>query len=103
MLFPCELVSSPYDVLDSDEARERAKDNPLSFLRIIKPEIDFNPSIDPYDALVYQRGAENLDRLISQGMLVQDEEPCSYIYKLRMGGHEQAGLGAVASLLHRGR
>lgn len=93
-----EIVSPPYDVLDSDEARKVAKDNSLSFLRIIKPEIEFDVSINPYDVQVYQKGAENLNRLISQGMLVQDEEPRYYIYKLRMGRHQQAGLVAVAGI-----
>lgn len=93
-----EVVSPPYDVLDAHEARERAKDNPDSFLRVIKPEIELDPSIDPYDPQVYKKGAENLNRLISQGVLVQDEKPCFYVYKLRMGEHEQVGLVAVVGV-----
>ena len=93
-----EVVSPPYDVLDSDEARERVRDNPLSFLRVIKPEIELDPSTDPYDPQVYKRGAENLNRLISQGVLIQDERSCLYIYKLRMGEHEQVGLVAIVGV-----
>lgn len=93
-----EVAAPPYDVLDSDEAREKAKDNPISFLHVNKPEIDLDPSIDLYDPRVYQKGAENLLRLIEDKILFQDEKPCFYIYKQKMGDHEQVGLVAVASV-----
>ena len=93
-----EVASPPYDVLNSDEAREKAKDNPLSFLHVVKPEIDLDPAIDHYDPKVYAKGAENLNRLIDQKVLVQDGKPCYYVYRLRMGDHEQVGLVAIASV-----
>jgi len=93
-----EVASPPYDVLNSEEAREKAKDNPNSFLHVVKPEIDLNPSIHLYDPRVYAQGRKNLRRLIKNGILVQDEKPCLYIYKLRMGEHEQVGLVALASV-----
>jgi uncharacterized protein (DUF1015 family) len=93
-----EVASPPYDVLNSDEAREKAKGNPLSFLHVVKPEIDLDPAIDHYDPKVYTKGSENLNRLINQKVLVQDEKPCYYVYRLRMGNHEQVGLVAIASV-----
>ena len=93
-----EVASPPYDVLSSAEAREKAKDNPNSFLHIVKPEIDLDPSIDIHDSRVYTKGSENLKRLIREGILIQDEKPNFYIYKLRMGQNEQIGLVAVASV-----
>ena len=39
--FANKISSPPYDVINSDEARLMAQNNPYSFLRIIKPEIDF--------------------------------------------------------------
>ena len=93
-----EVASPPYDVLSSQEAREKAKGHPYSFLHVNKPEIDLDPSIDLYNPRVYAKGRENLKRLIDLGILVQDEKPCLYIYKLRMGDHEQVGLVAVASV-----
>ena len=93
-----QVASPPYDVLNSEEARDKAKDNPLSFLHVVKPEIDLDPSIDVHDPRVYARGAENLNRLIEEGTLIQDTEPCYYVYKLRMGDHEQVGLVAAASV-----
>lgn len=93
-----EVASPPYDVLDSNEARQKASGNPHSFLHVIKPEIDLDPSVDPYDTQVYEKGAENLRRLIEGGILVQDSTPCFYIYKLRMGSREQIGLVATVSV-----
>jgi uncharacterized protein (DUF1015 family) len=90
----CEL---PYDVMSSEEARELAKDNPLSFLHVSKPEIDLPKGTDLYSAAVYEKGKENFTRLISQGALVQDQHPSFYLYRQVMGKHSQVGLVAAAS------
>src|SRR5436190_4512300 len=90
----CEL---PYDVMSSDEARELAKDNPLSFLHVSKPEIDLPKGTDLYSPAVYEKGNENFQRLKSQGALVQDQQPCFYLYRQIMGQHSQVGLVAIAS------
>jgi uncharacterized protein (DUF1015 family) len=90
----CEL---PYDVMSSEEAREIAKDNALSFLHVSKPEIDLPPGTDVYAPEVYAKGKENFEKLISQGALKQDEQPCFYLYRQIMGRHSQIGLVAAAS------
>src|SRR5690348_18252225 len=90
----CEL---PYDVMSSDEARTLARDNPLSFLHVSKPEIDLPPGTDLYSPEVYAKGRENFQRLISEGALRQDPRPCFYLYRQIMGRHSQAGLVAAAS------
>ncbi|TAK90695.1 MAG: DUF1015 domain-containing protein [Verrucomicrobia bacterium] len=90
----CEL---PYDVMSSDEARAMAAGNPLSFLHVSKPEIDLPPSTDIYAPEVYAKGKENFAKLISQGGLQQDAQPCFYLYRQIMGAHSQIGLVAAAS------
>lgn len=90
----CEL---PYDVMSSDEAREMAKDKPLSFLHVSKPEIDLPAGTDVYSDAVYAKGAENLRKLIDDGVLFQDEQPCYYLYRQIMGQHAQIGLVAASS------
>jgi uncharacterized protein (DUF1015 family) len=93
-----KLAAPPYDVIDSAQARERAKDNPYCFLRVTKPEIDLDPGIDPYDAAVYAKGAENLAWLRKSEVLIQDEKPGFYVYEQIMGAHRQVGLVACASV-----
>lgn len=90
----CEL---PYDVMSSDEARETATGNPISFLHVSKPEIDLPVETDVYDTSVYAKGRENFDRLIEQGALRQDGKACYYLYRLIMDGRPQTGLVAAAS------
>ncbi len=90
----CEL---PYDVMSSDEARELAAGNPLSFLHVSKPEIDLPPGADIYSPEVYAKGKENFQKLISQGALKQDSQPNFYLYRQIMGQHSQTGLVAAAS------
>lgn len=90
----CEL---PYDVMSSEEARVMAAGNPLSFLHVSKPEIDLSPDTDVYSDAVYAKGRENFQRLIADGSLRQDENPCFYLYRQVMGKHSQLGLVAAAS------
>jgi uncharacterized protein (DUF1015 family) len=90
----CEL---PYDVMSSEEARQLASGNPLSFLHVSKPEIDLPPSTDLYSPEVYAKGKENFARLIGQGALRQEAHPAFYLYRQIMGAHRQVGLVGVAS------
>ena len=93
-----DVAAPPYDVLNSAEARERAKGKPYSFLHISKPEIDLPEDTHPYDATVYAKAADNLAKLRREGVLVQDDRPCYYVYQLQMGAHVQTGLVAAASV-----
>jgi len=90
----CEL---PYDVMSSDEAREIAGWNPWSFLHVSKPEIDLPPGTNPCAPEVYAKGRENFQKLIREGALRPDPQPCFYLYRQIMGDWAQTGLVAVAS------
>jgi len=92
------IAAPPYDVLSSDEARARAAGKPWSFLHISKPEIDLPRDIDIYSAEVYAKAAENLAKMLAAGVLVRDDAPCYYAYRLTMGEHVQTGLVAAASV-----
>jgi len=93
-----KVASPPYDVLSTDEAQRMASGNPLSFLHIIRAEIDFEESVDPHSDEVYLKGAENLRRLITEGIMRQDETSCLYIYRLCVGDHKQTGVVAGVSV-----
>ena len=93
-----EVAAKPYDVLNSDEAREEAKGHPLSFLHIGKPEVDLDPFIDLHDHRVYEKGRDNLMSLIRDRVLVEDPSPCLYVYAQTMGDHTQYGLVGCASV-----
>jgi uncharacterized protein (DUF1015 family) len=90
----CEL---PYDVMSSEEARQMAGGNPLSFLHVSKPEIDLPGGTDLYAPAVYAKGRENFQKLMAEGALRQDAQPCFYLYRQLMGPHRQVGLVAAAS------
>ena len=92
------VAAPPYDVLSSDEARQRAAGKPYSFLHISKAEIDLPPEVDHYAPEVYAKSAENLKKLIDAGVLFRDKTPCYYAYRLVMGSHTQTGLIAAASV-----
>ncbi len=93
-----DVAAPPYDVLSSDEARERAAGRPWSFLHISKPEIDLPPETDIYSPQVYAKAVENLKKMIDAGVLARDDQACYYAYRLTMGTHVQTGLVAAASV-----
>ena len=90
--FAKDIASRPYDVLNAAEAKDEAKGNNLSFLRVIKPEIELPEEIDPYDQKVYDRGLENLKKLTSKGYLIKEQKASYYVYRLTMEGREQTGI-----------
>ena len=87
-----QVVSRPYDVLNSDEARREAEGNEKSLYHIIKPEIDFPVGTDEHDPRVYQKAADNFRLFQERGWLVQDEKECYYVYAQTMNGKTQYGL-----------
>ena len=87
-----QVESRPYDVLNSEEAREEAGDNAKSLYHIIKPEIDFEPGTSEYDPRVYEKAAENFKKFQENGWLVEDPKEQYYIYAQTMNGKTQYGL-----------
>lgn len=93
-----QVAAKPYDVLNSAEAKIETQDNSYSFLRISKPEINFDHSIDQYSDEVYAKGKEIFDGFVQNGILIRDETPCLYIYAQTMNGRTQTGLVAGSSI-----
>lgn len=96
--YAARVAAKPYDVLNSDEARAEAAGNPFSFLHVGKPEIDLPVGTHLYDEQVYQKGKENLQKLIADGVLRQDASPSLYLYAQTMDAHTQYGLMACVSV-----
>ena len=93
-----QVASKPYDVLNSEEARTEAKDNPDSFLHVTKSEIDLPADMDVHDPMVYEKAKENLDGFIKEGILFPERKVCYYIYQLVMNGRSQTGLVCISSV-----
>lgn len=93
-----QIPAPPYDVMNSAEAREMVKGNPLSFLHVDRAEVDLSPDVDIYSPQVYEKARENLLALEQSGRLTQDEKPCLYIYRQVMNGRAQTGLVGCAAI-----
>jgi len=94
-----ETVSTrPYDVLDTQEAREESKGNPKSYYHVTKPEIDFPDDYDPFAPEVYKQGKQNLINLVEDGTMIQESNESFYVYRLEMKGHVQTGLVGCCSI-----
>ena len=90
--YASQVGALPYDVMNSEEAREMVKDKPYSFLHVDKAEVDLPKGIDIYSAEVYEKAKENLEALSANGICKQDEKPMLYIYRQIMNGREQTGI-----------
>lgn len=93
-----QVAALPYDVYNREEAAEKVKGHPLSFLNIDRPETQFDPSMDMYADCVYEKAKEMLDREIAEDIFVQDEQKCYYLYELTMNGRTQTGITACVSI-----
>ncbi len=92
-----KVASYPYDVLNSEEARELVKGNSYSFLHVVKPEVDLSEGTDLYSESVYDKARENLDKFINEGILIKEDRPKLYIYRQKMGKREQYGIVGCVS------
>lgn len=96
--YAAQVAALPYDVMNSEEAREMVRDNPYSFLHVDKAEVDLPRDIDLYDDKVYAKARENLDKLVSDNICAMDNTPCLYIYRQIMNGRAQTGIVGCASI-----
>ena len=92
------VAALPYDVMNSEEAREKVKELPYSFLHVDKAEIDLPVGTDIYSDAVYAKAAENLKKLMSDGICVLDSKKNLYIYRQTMGDVVQTGVVGCASV-----
>ena len=93
-----QVAALPYDVLNSEEARDLVKQNPWSFLHVTKSEVDLPPQTDQHASIVYQTAHDNLEKMVREQILSRDETPSYYLYRQVMGGHSQTGIVGVASV-----
>lgn len=89
------VASVPYDVVDTKQAAALAKDNPDSFLHVVRAEIDLPEGTNPYSDIVYQRAKTNLLRLMDDGILIRETKPSIYLYSQQMGSRIQYGIVAT--------
>ena len=93
-----EIAALPYDVMNSEEARGMVKNNEYSFLHVDRAEVNLPEDINAYDKIVYEKAREVLNKMIEDGLYIQDEKPCMYIYRQTMKGKSQTGLIICASI-----
>ncbi len=92
------VVAPPYDVVSTEEARELVSGQPNSFLHVSRPEIGLPPGTDPYGDSVHAKAAENLGRLKALGLVIRDDAPGYYVYRMQMGDHRQTGVALTISV-----
>lgn len=93
-----QVAAVPYDVVNTEEARQLAAENPLSFLHVSRPEIDLPDGTDIYSDEVYEKAKENFDKLKTEAPMSLEIAPSLYVYRLRMGEHSQTGIAACCSV-----
>lgn len=97
-IFASKIAALPYDVYTRKEAKKEVEKNPLSFLKIDRPETMFPDEMDMYAPKVYRKARKVLEEMIEKGEFIQDETPCYYLYELTRNGHRQTGIVACVSI-----
>src|SRR5690606_14567628 len=92
------LASVPYDVINTEEARALAGDNPRSFLRVERAELELPADTDPYSAEVYAHARANFEKFQREGFLVREAGPCVYLYRQVMDGRAQTGIALACHI-----
>ncbi len=92
-----DIASLPYDVVNFQQACKEAEGKPLSFMRVVRSELELGADVDPYSDVVYEHAKENFNKLVENGDMVREDAPCMYLYRQQMGGHSQTGLVATFS------
>lgn len=87
-----QVACVPYDTVTSEEARAAVVANPLSFLHVVRAEVDLPPEADPHSDAAYAVSLRNFTALQAQGVLMREAEPCVYVYRQTMGRHSQVGI-----------
>lgn len=93
-----QVAALPYDVYSRAEAADFVKERPLSFLNIDRPETGFPPTQDMYADCVYEHAKKLYETWKEEGIFILDDEPCYYIYELKMGERTQTGIAALSSV-----
>ena len=93
-----KIAALPYDVMNSEEAREMVKDNEYSFLHVDRAEVNLPKDTNIYDKVVYEKARDVLDKMIHDDLYIQENKPCMYIYRQTMNGKSQTGLVICASI-----
>lgn len=93
-----KIAALPYDVMNSEEAREMVEGNEYSFLHVDRAEINLPKEVNHYDKVVYEKAREVLDNMIDTGLYIEEEKPCMYLYRQTMKGKSQTGLVVCAAI-----
>lgn len=93
-----KIAALPYDVMNSEEARAMVKDNEYSFLHVDRAEVNLPKDTNIYDKVVYEKARDVLDKMIQDGLYVEEDKPCMYIYRQTMNGKSQTGLVICAAI-----
>ena len=93
-----QIACVPYDVIYDSEVRSTIAENPLSFLRVTRPEGEFPSGENVSDEEIFAKSRENLQEFIDKNLLAQDDEESIFIYRLTDGEHSQTGVVACCSV-----
>lgn len=96
--YASSVAALPYDVYSRKEAFEIVKNNPLSFLKIDRPETNFEDAFPIDSDEVYKTAASILNTNLSNGIYTEEKEESLYLYELIWNGHSQTGIVGCASV-----
>ncbi|ADN35316.1 conserved hypothetical protein [Methanolacinia petrolearia DSM 11571] len=92
-----EIACVPYDVISREEAMEWIDKHPDSFMKVIRSDAVL-PDLPAESEEVYAEAKKNLEHMIKNRLLVRDDKPGIYLYRVKQGGNIYTGFVANVSV-----
>ena len=100
--FAGAVVAPPYDSVSLKEAERIVWSNPLSFLKVLRPEITL-PFYSNSKEKVYAEARKELILFLKKGIFVRESSPRFYLYTEIRGNIRQSGIVGLFSCSEYGK
>lgn len=92
------VATMPYYTYKKNVLEAKLEHNPFTFLHVLNPEYHGGNKTVPNTLERFQNIRKKFESFCADGIFIQDEKPCLYLYRQTKDGHEYLGLIGGASI-----
>lgn len=99
------VATRPFYDYKKNVLKAKLEHNPYTFLHVINPEFHTEDKTMPNSPERFQKIRNKFDEFIREGIFIQEEKECLYLYRQTKEGHEFTGIigGASVDQYHCGQ
>ncbi len=84
--------------LTLNEAKLIRQENPYSYINMLVPKIENHFLMGSKKELAYKKINENFEEFLEKGVLIRDEKPALYVYRISHRGIVQTGIWTITAI-----